>query len=598
MIVPMLKYSFLVYHQDHEEFLQQLRDIGVVHIMEKRAEFSEETKKAFQKIDNLKDTIKLLERREVEQKEQKYDRDVDELMEEIQNTREEIDRLYQRINTIHKTIVQQKPWGDFSPAYIQYLRENNIYVHFFMCPAGQFDEKWKEDYYLEVIQECPSDVYFIIVTRDSEQVNIEAEELEVPKESISQLQADKKAYEQHIDELQQAMDEYAAHYQDLLSNGILDIQENTQFNEALHNTEKQAEDKVMLTEGWVPQPKEQALLDFLKNRSVVYVKEKAENENPRKVPVLLKNDKFTRIFEPIGNLFSLPHYKEIDLTPFFAPFFMLFFGFCLGDAGYGVLFVIASSIAKPRVKPNLKPIMTMVQFFGGATIVFGLLTGILFGVELHQLDLFSQYKESFISMQEMFNLALAVGVLQILFGMALNVANQIRQRGFVYGVSTLGWIILIVSSLVYFMAFPESLQATLQPVYYGFIILSGIMIIFYSNPQAGILSNLGSGLWNVYDNITGLFGDFLSYIRLFAIGLSTAVLGIVFNSMATSLSPDIPVLGEIAFLLILLIGHSINIFMSSISSLVHPMRLIFVEFFNNAGFNGGGKPYKPFAKVK
>ena len=96
---------------------------------------------------------------------------------------------------------------------------------------------------------------------------------------------------------------------------------------------------------------------------------------------------------------------------------------------------------------------------------------------------------------------------------------------------------------------------------------------------------------------TGILGDVLSYIRLFALGISGSVMGFVFNSLAMDLSPDIPVLKQVVMLIILLIGHGMNIFMSALSAFVHPMRLTFVEFYKNSGFTGGGKKYKPFGKV-
>lgn len=95
---------------------------------------------------------------------------------------------------------------------------------------------------------------------------------------------------------------------------------------------------------------------------------------------------------------------------------------------------------------------------------------------------------------------------------------------------------------------------------------------------------------------TGLLGDTLSYIRLFALGLSSGILGSVFNSLAFGMAPDIPIVKQIVIVLILLIGHSINIFMSALGSLVHPMRLTFVEFYKNAGFAGGGREYTPFQR--
>jgi V/A-type H+-transporting ATPase subunit I len=126
--------------------------------------------------------------------------------------------------------------------------------------------------------------------------------------------------------------------------------------------------------------------------------------------------------------------------------------------------------------------------------------------------------------------------------------------------------------------------------------IAAIGIFFFNSPGKNPAVNVGLGLWGTYNMITGLFGDILSYIRLFALGLSSAILGNVFNSLAFGMAPDIPVVGAIVTILILIAGHSINLFMAALGALVHPMRLTFVEFYKNAGFVGGGASYKPFQK--
>ena len=122
-------------------------------------------------------------------------------------------------------------------------------------------------------------------------------------------------------------------------------------------------------------------------------------------------------------------------------------------------------------------------------------------------------------------------------------------------------------------------------------------MFFFNSPGKNIFVNFGLGIWNTYNNVSGLVGDLLSYIRLFAIGLSGGILATVFNDLATGLSPDIPVVRELMILLILLVGHGINLFMSSISSFVHPMRLTFVEFYKNAGFEMAARQFEPLTKI-
>lgn len=137
----------------------------------------------------------------------------------------------------------------------------------------------------------------------------------------------------------------------------------------------------------------------------------------------------------------------------------------------------------------------------------------------------------------------------------------------------------------------DPLATTLLYVVLG---IAGVLILVLNNPKRNPLINIGAGLWDVYGMATGLLGDLLSYIRLFALGVSTAILGGVFNSLALNMKPDIPVLGPLVMIIILLIGHGITLFMACLGAFVHPIRLTFVEFYKNAGFTGGGKPYTPF----
>jgi V/A-type H+-transporting ATPase subunit I len=200
----------------------------------------------------------------------------------------------------------------------------------------------------------------------------------------------------------------------------------------------------------------------------------------------------------------------------------------------------------------------------------------------------------------MFTLALAFGAVQILFGMVLKAINQIRQQGFGYSLSTWGWFILIVSSGIFYLLDMQNPEAGhfFGPVHTVLVGASVLGIFIFNHPKRNIFINIGAGLWDAYNMVTGVIGDLLSYIRLFALGLASAILGQVFNQLAFDLAPDIPLIGILVTLIILLIGHGINIFMSGLGAFVHPLRLTFVEFYKNAGFIGGGKEYKPYQRVQ
>jgi V/A-type H+-transporting ATPase subunit I len=276
------------------------------------------------------------------------------------------------------------------------------------------------------------------------------------------------------------------------------------------------------------------------------------------------------------------------------------FGLCLGDSGYG-LFLFAGATAyrlmAKKLTASTKSIISLIQVLAASTFFCGLLTGTFFGANIYDLDwpIVQRLKHAvFMDNNDMFQLSLILGVIQIMFGMVLKAVNQTIQFGFKYAVATIGWIILLLSMGVSALL-PEILPmgGTVHLVILG---IAGVMIFLFNTPGKNVFLNIGLGLWDSYNMVTGLLGDVLSYVRLFALGLSGGILAGVFNSLATGMSPDNAVLGPIVMVLIFVIGHAINIFMNVLGAMVHPMRLTFVEFFKNSGYEGGGKEYKPFKK--
>lgn len=601
MIIPMKKYSFLVYHKEYLNFLKDLRKVGVLHVIEKESgELEDENqRKQYDLIKQYKKAIKFLISRKAEDK-SKTSTTTDSLkiLKEIQNIQSEIEINTQNLASLKKEISLIRPWGNFSFENIERLEKHGYHIRFFICPVKKFNYKWKINYNIEEINHLSGQTYFILVQEGDEKIELDAEEIKLPENSLDVLLKKQKEIEKIILKSGEIFDLYAEKYIPLLVSGKEKIQEEFNFDNVVINTEKQAEEKLMLLEGWVPEDKEEEINLFLDNSEIYYITSDATNED--KIPVKLRNNKFSKLFEPISELYSLPDYKELDLTPFFAPFFMMFFGFCLGDAGYGLLFLTVASVVKLRAKSKIKPLLTLIQILGGSTIVFGLLSGTIFGIDLIKADIpfLSSIKSMFMKPEEMFYFAIVLGGIQIIFGMIVKILNISRQYGFKYALSTLGWIILIISSALYVMIKDkfETESHSLKYLYFFVLGSSLIMILFLNNPDKKILGNIGKGLGDIYFTATGIFGDLLSYIRLFALGISSAILGYVFNYLALEMSGDTIIISQIIFLLILVVGHSLNIFMAVLGAFVHPLRLTFVEFYKNAGFTGGGKEYKPFKK--
>jgi len=249
------------------------------------------------------------------------------------------------------------------------------------------------------------------------------------------------------------------------------------------------------------------------------IKKPAPEDN---VPIQLNNKGLFAWFEPICKLYMLPKYNELDLTPFFAPFFMLFFGLCLGDSGYGLFLLLGVTLYRLLAKnigKTMKPILSLVQLLAASTFFCGMLTGTFFGANFYDLDWpFIQRMKHAIAMDnnDMFQLSLLLGVIQILFGMILKAVNQAIQFGFKYAVGTIGWIILLVSvglAAVLPAVFPMGGTAHLV-----ILAIAGAMILFYNSPDKNIFINFGLGLWDSYNMGNRLTGRYIILCALVCFG--------------------------------------------------------------------------------
>ncbi|GAB7087542.1 V-type ATP synthase subunit I [Marinifilum fragile] len=595
MIVPMQKYSFLIYHKEYKDFLKELQELGVLHVVEKDNIKKAEDDVKHQFVSDIDSLIQFLQKREIAQGVDSNDKDVLKLVEDVKQKQKDLAALQQEMDAANKELEIAKPWGEFSMESIQKLKEQDIYLRFYIGSKKKFEEILQSNLPVEMISENNGKVYFILVQEGVEEITIDAEEVNIPGFGMTEIENTIKELECKIDQINEAFDAYAASSIPRLEKSEQENLQLLKINEVVSNTSFELEEKLMVLEGWVPETCKTEVDEFIKRTKVLHYLDQARLKD--KVPILLKNNRFSKLFEPVGAMFSLPSYSELDLTVFFAPFFMLFFGFCLGDAGYGLLFVIGAGLYKFKAKKEVKPFLSLIQLLGLATIVFGTISGTLFGVNLieTEIPLIAEYKSLFLNPDKMFNLALGLGGIQIIYGLFIKAANQIKQYGFVYSLATFGWLITILGGLAYAVLTGTDIISENSVLLYSILSIGGFFILFFSDPEVNVFSRIGKGVWDVYSTVTGVFGDLLSYIRLFALGLSSAILGFVINDIAMQILGSSKILGPVFFVIFLLIGHTLNILISSLGSFVHPMRLTFVEFYKNAGFQGGGEGYKPFS---
>ena len=480
------------------------------------------------------------------------------------------------------------------------LKDAGYVIGFYSCSEGNYQEEWETEYNAMIINRISSKVFFVTVTKAGQEVDLDVEQAKLPAYSLAHLETLYNTTEQAIEENEKKLVALSETDVPSLKVALKELQGQIEFSKVVLSSEQAAGDKLMLIEGWAPAFSQVEIEAYLNDAHVYYeITDPVSGDN---VPIRLNNKGIFAWFEPICKLYMLPKYNELDLTPFFAPFFMIFFGLCLGDSGYGLFLFLGATayrlIAK-KLTPSTKSILSLIQVLAVSTFFCGLLTGTFFGANIYDLDwpIVQRLKHAVLmDNNDMFQLSLILGAIQILFGMVLKAVNQTIQFGFKYAVATIGWIILLVSMAVSALL-PEVMPmgSTVLLVILG---VSAAMIFLYNSPGKNVFLNIGLGLWDSYNMVTGLLGDVLSYVRLFALGLSGGILAGVFNSLAVGMSPDNVIAGPIVMVLIFVIGHAINIFMNVLGAMVHPMRLTFVEFFKNSGYEGGGKEYKPFRNLE
>lgn len=607
MITKMKKLTFLIYHKEYESFLQSIRDLGVVHIVEKQSgEMDERMQACMQKRTLYKNTLANMFALADKQPDESIRKELsaDALLENYEALQTQVQELKQQLPALDKNIAQMEVWGDFDWKSVSRLESAGWQVRFYVCQDKEYDEAWTDQYNAIIVQTAGKYVYFVTVTPGSADIGIEP--LRMPSYSLSELKKQKEETEAGVVRANEELKAFCrANYRTMEHYNTL-LQSDIDLLEVKLNSEQMAEGAVVLLEGWIPEENEAEVKALLESSGVYYEIRNARMED--NAPIKLKNNAFTRMYEVLTKMYGMPDYAEFDPTPLVAPFFTLFFAFCMGDAGYGVALILLGFFLKKKLGPSLAGMMNLVITLGIATMVFGAVLGTFFGVSLTDVELPDSVKQFMVvgkigdtSYDKQMLLALLIGVVHICIAMTVKAIGSTVRYGFKESLSAWGWLLLVVGFVCTGgLSFFELISADVSK--WAFIVIGGISAIgiyLLNNIHRNILINIGAGVWDTYNMATGLMGDVLSYIRLYALGLAGGMLGGVFNQLAFMVNDAAgPALGWLFCGLILIFGHTLNIAMSCLSAFVHPLRLTFVEYFKNSGYDGKGVAYKPFTVIK
>ena len=615
MITKMTKYSFVLLTGEKEGFLEQLQELGVVDISRSVKPVDSDSSEMFHKAERARKTLEFLESID-------YTKDADaeaiakatinvegDPVDFVEASRAKLTELNTSLAYAEKQLQARSPWGEYDKKALDGLKDLGYAIRYYVTDAKKFDETWGELHPLQVVSNDGKKVWFVTVSPKGEAYNFPIQEIAAPEGTSAEAAEDIARIKAEIIDCKAGLlnaKDYIPAIKEACNSDLVELDRYL----AKEAGEGAAEDMITVFTGFAPVENDAELIETFDKMGVLYIKEEAvQEDNP---PIKLKNNWFTRQFECFTEMYGMPVYSEFDPTPILAPFYLLFFAMCLGDAGYGiVLLLFGLMLNKGWLKVGMfDGLGNIIALLGAGTMVVGTVLGTFFGIGMHDAAWVPEWLKNIMIVGNVdvpgvgilniqMLLAMGIGIFHICVAMTVKAICYTKRFGLKENIATWGWLILIVGGvLTGLLALGKILSP--EAIKWALIIIgavSALAIYIFNTPGRNPLINVGAGLWDTYNMATGILGDVLSYLRLFALGLAGGMLGQAFNNLALSVKGD-AVMTWVPFVLILLVGHVINILLSSLGAFVHPMRLTFMEYFKNAGYEGKGSSYNPLTTNK
>ena len=617
MISKMTKYSFILLSEGQEKFLEKLQELGVVDITRSSRPVDEKSSALLEKVGRLRTLISKLSAVDCgkDADAEKIRKaaadcsglDAEAVAELAAGTFSRIGEIEAEIKATGRELRERKPWGDFDKESVARLAELGYVFHYYKMGTKSFEALDKSSYALQVINEDGKNVHFVVVATADGEYDFPAQECPAPAGAGKECETKLEGLNAELVRSKATLAGLAAESGKLAAELEKTGSELDRYL-AGASGEQAAENRIITFTGFAPVDDEERLCSELDKMDIYYVKEEAvEEDNP---PIKLKNNGFSKLFECITGMYGMPVYGEWDPTPILSVFFFLFFAMCMGDAGYGIILIIYG-ILQDRKIVNISMfdgLGKLISVLGISTTVVGFFLGTAFGVSLTEVSWIPDALKSVMLTGDIqvggstyalqMVLALLIGVFHICLAMTIKAVLYTKRFGFRENISTWGWLILILGGIITAVVAMLGLvpESAVKIIVIVIGVISALGIFIFNKPGRNPLINIGAGLWDTYNMATGILGDVLSYIRLYALGLAGGMLGGAFNNLGSMVLGTNPTWEWLPFVVILLFGHVLNILMSCLGAFVHPLRLNFVEYFKNSGYEGKGLKYNPLKK--
>ena len=581
----MRKITFVGLETEKERFLERLQQVGGTHLIHPRE--AVEAQDLARELQRVAETRKFLAKKGQKGKpEKKLD------ARQICSRREELGhleaRLVSEIGALKKERVAAEPWGDFHAEDLDALRNKGLHVQFYRVPRKIFESLPLGEIFHQVTRESAAEVCF--VTFSSEPVELGVAPERPPARSAAAIDLEISYKQAKLEEIEKEYGALAEHLE-ALEKAEAELTDLLEHRRAVLNARRELDSRLFVVQCWSPVPADE-LVGRIGSSFLLY--HYVEDPGPEeRVPVLLQNPPAFDSGEDLVKVYSYPSYNDFDPSPFVLYCFAVFFGMIVGDAGYGLVLLGLTAYLRRRF-PSRSPFA--VRFFrllyvlSVSVTAFGVITGSYFGMKLNPQSPLLRVCLFDMTTKEGQN---QVMILSILIGMAHISLSQLIKFRLSRNWSCLGWILVIWTG--YFLVESRMGKGAENPVaLYGLI--AGLAIVFlFSSTSRSPLTRIAEGLQGLI-GIVQIFGDILSYLRLFALGIATVYMAQTFNMLGGRIVESMPFVGVVLAALVLLAGHAINFLLAMMGGVIHGLRLNFLEWYRWC-FEGDGLPFRPFQRI-
>ena len=603
-MIEKMKVAYIVAQANHKtELLDTLRELGILHLAEKKEADSVLTER-FAALSKLS-----LELKDYAPDKSKVpilgDEEFEALYQETTETIRQKAALKEKQTAAQLSVERLRPWGDFNPALVEELRQNGLDFHFYRLEKKAFAllQEQQDVRYFHLAPVEKLEAVAVLGTLDE---SIPATEFVLPEKSISR-------YEQEVAECQEKMTaceeilRKAAGYLQSYGDQMLKTQNAAEYSAVSATAE--SEDGLVWLSGYIPESETANFAEAAKAHNWAYTLQDAD-EDDACIPTKVRYTKLTGLMKPVFDILgTVPGYHEYDISFWFLSFFTLFFAMIIGDAGYGLLFLIGTIVLRVKMKKSTNA--TLLLFvLSIATVIWGAMTGTWLGFEgamkipvLKALVVpgFANYPEYFgvtttAAQNNVMKFCFSIGVIQLALACIMNIRKKIGAKDLSW-LSDLGWLLAVCSLyfLVLYLVVGQKANLMLVAIIVG---IGFLLVVLFGGmaPDKTFAQGLKSGLadaFTVFLNTISAFGNVMSYIRLFAVGMASLAIAQSFNSMGSGFHGVLMVVG----IVIMVFGHALNIVMGFLSVAVHGVRLNLLEFSGQLGMEWSGTAYDPFRKL-